>query len=252
MRDGDPAVVAVVDARRDLEIEHGRLAHLVEHERADAGAPRDRTDLVESGVDRRLAAEPLGVDVERHRLRPLRIALFDHGQDVFDPSLRIPLLVAVPGAPAGTHSAALASTLDLVPTVLDAVKVSYPPDLAGTSLLPAMRGQPLAGRERLFARNDRNLSASFDARHKVVATPTDADLRFELFDRGADPGERRAVRSGDEVRVWRRELELFLDRAEREWTHTRGLLGDKRGEEPMTPQACAQLRALGYVVAGCR
>jgi arylsulfatase len=176
---------------------------------------------------------------------------FDHGQDVFDPSLRIPLLVAVPGGPAGARSGALASTLDLVPTVLDAVKVSYPPDLAGTSLLPAMRGQPLPGRDRLFARNDRNLSASFDARHKVVATPTDSDLRFELFDRVSDPAERRAVRGGDAVRVWRRELELFLERAEREWTHTRRLLGGRPGETRMTPEACAQLKALGYVVGGC-
>jgi arylsulfatase A-like enzyme len=177
---------------------------------------------------------------------------FDHGQDVFDPSLRIPLLVAVPGQAGGTRTSALASTLDLVPTLLDAVKVSYPPDLAGTSLLPALRGQALPGRERLFARNDRNLSASFDGRHKIVATPTDADLRFELFDRASDPGERKAVSSPDERRVWRRELELFLGRAEREWMHTRGLLGDKPGPGTMTPEACAQLKALGYAgIAGC-
>jgi arylsulfatase A-like enzyme len=179
---------------------------------------------------------------------------FDHGQDVFDPSLRIPLLIAVPGQAGGTRSAALASTLDLVPTVLDAVKVSYPPDLAGTSLLPALRGQPLAGRDRLFARNDRNLSASFDHRHKVVATPTDSDLRYQLYDRASDPGERRDVSLGraDETRVWRRELELFLERAEREWAHTRRLLGDKPGAGRMTPEACAQLKALGYAgIAGC-
>ena len=177
---------------------------------------------------------------------------FDHGQDVFDPSLRIPLLVAVPGVAGGGRTSALASTLDLVPTVLDAVKVSYPPDLAGTSLLPAMRGQALAGRDRLFARNDRNLSASFDARYKVVATPTDSDLRYTMFDRASDPGERKERASGDDLRVWRRELELFLERAERERTHTRGLLGDKPGETPMTPRACEQLKALGYVVAGCQ
>jgi arylsulfatase A-like enzyme len=179
---------------------------------------------------------------------------FDHGQDVFDPSLRIPLLVALPGHAGGTRTSALASTLDLVPTVLDAVKVSYPPDLAGTSLLPALRGQPLPGRDRLFARNDRNLSASFDGRHKVVATPTDTDLRYALYDRGSDPGERNDVARAraDEMRVWRRELELFLERAERDWTHTRRLLGDKPGATQMTPQACEQLRVLGYAkVAGC-
>ncbi len=62
---------------------------------------------------------------------------FDHGEDLFDPSLRIPLLVRLPAAPPGQRSEVLASTLDIVPTILDAVKVSYPPDLSGESLLPA-------------------------------------------------------------------------------------------------------------------
>ena len=52
---------------------------------------------------------------------------FDHGENLFDPSLAIPLIVSMPGSPPGVRTAALASTLDLVPTVLDAVKVSYPP-----------------------------------------------------------------------------------------------------------------------------
>jgi arylsulfatase A-like enzyme len=179
---------------------------------------------------------------------------FDHGQDLHDPCLRIPLLVAEPGVPGGTRSTELATTLDLVPTVLDAVKVSYPPDLAGTSLLPALRGRPL-GRERLFARNDRNLTAGFDARLKVIATPTDTDLQYQLFDRAADPQETKDVArtKPDDMRVARRELELFLARSEREWSHTRGLLSDKPGEAANSPAACEQLKAWGYGKgAGCK
>ncbi len=61
---------------------------------------------------------------------------FDHGEDLFDPSLRVPLFVIAPRAPQAARSRLLASTLDVVPTILDAVKVSYPPELAGQSLLP--------------------------------------------------------------------------------------------------------------------
>jgi arylsulfatase A-like enzyme len=178
---------------------------------------------------------------------------FDHGQDVFDPSLRIPLLIALPGAAGGQRSEALASTLDLVPTVLDATKVSYPPDLAGTSLLPAVRGRAL-DRTALSSRNDRNLTARYDRRQKIVATPTDTELRFELFDRASDPGETKdlARTRPEEMRVQRRELELLLERSDREWTHTRGLLGARPGAGKMTPEACAQLKALGYTgIAGC-
>jgi choline-sulfatase len=178
---------------------------------------------------------------------------FDHGQDLHDPCLRIPLLVAQPGVAGGTRSAELASTLDLVPTVLDAVKVSYPPDLAGSSLLPALRGQAL-GRDRLFARNDRNLTAGFDARLKVIATPTETDLRYQLFDRAADPAETKDASRAkpEEMRVARRELELFLARAEREWSHTRRILGGTPGARRMDPAACEQLKALGYVVPECQ
>jgi arylsulfatase A-like enzyme len=46
---------------------------------------------------------------------------FDHGENVYDPSMRIPFVVAGPGTAAACRSDALASTLDLMPTVLDAV-----------------------------------------------------------------------------------------------------------------------------------
>jgi len=174
----------------------------------------------------------------------------DHGEDLFDPCLAIPLIVTVPGATGGRRSSEFASTLDLVPTILDAVKVSYPPDLAGTSVLGAVTGGAGPGRERLFAQNDRNLSATFDARYKLVDTPLDdGSTRAALYDRVRDPGETRnvAASGGEALRIARRELDLFLDRAQREWARTRVLVQGKEGEKPATMEACEKLRALGYV-----
>lgn len=173
---------------------------------------------------------------------------FDHGEDLFDPSLRVPLLVKLPGAPAGGRSPALVSTLDLMPTILDAAQVRYPPELAGTSLLPAVRGREGPSRERLFAQNERHLSAGFGARFKVVATPGDT-TRHALYDREADPGETRDAgsRQPEAMRRERRELELFLERADREWAKTKPLLGEGKGEPRVSGAACEQLRALGYV-----
>jgi arylsulfatase A-like enzyme len=175
---------------------------------------------------------------------------FDHGEDLFDPCLAIPLIVAMPGATGGRRSSEFASTLDLVPTILDAVKVSYPPDLAGTSVLGAVTGGAGPGRERLFAQNDRNLSATFDERYKLVDTPLDdGGMRSALYDRLRDRAETRDVagREGETLRVARRELDLFLDRAQREWARTRVLVQGKEGEKPATIEACEKLRALGYV-----
>jgi arylsulfatase A-like enzyme len=169
---------------------------------------------------------------------------FDHGEDVFEPSLRVPLLVRVPGGARGVRVQALASLLDLVPTVLDAVKVSYPPDLAGKSLLPFLAGRD-DERDRLFARNDRGLSATWDRSRRLVARPLGSGARFSLYelpDEAVDVGASQP----DALRTHRRELELFVERGDREWVRTRALAGDATPSR-MTPQACENLKALGYV-----
>ncbi|HEY6546317.1 MAG TPA: sulfatase [Vicinamibacteria bacterium] len=178
---------------------------------------------------------------------------FDHGENLFDPSLRVPLIVVAPGAPAGRRVFGFASTLDVVPTVLDAAKVSWPPDLAGRSLLKAVEGGTVPAPERLFAQNDRNLSAAFSRTSKIVAFPEEARQRFALYDRAKDPGETKDVAAlrPEALREERRELELFLERADREWARMRPLLEGRPGEGMLSPEACERLKALGYVIAGC-
>jgi arylsulfatase A-like enzyme len=179
---------------------------------------------------------------------------FDHGENLFDPCLRVPLIVAGPGVSAG-RSDVLATTLDLVPTVLDALKVSYPPDLAGQSLLSAARGERRPGRSRLVGQNDRNLMGAWDARFKVVATPLERGdgTAYAFYDREADPGETRdAGRAQPEkAREERRELEIFRERADAQLARTRRLLEGRTGEETLSPKACEQLKAMGYVQQGC-
>ena len=178
---------------------------------------------------------------------------FDHGEDLFEPSLAVPLVVVVPGGRAGMRSRVFASTLDVVPTILDAVKVSYPPDLGGLSLFGETVGKTAPGRERLFAQNDRNLVASWDRRYKIVGTPEENGMRFALYDRAADPAERHDVSKArpDELQSQRRVLQLFLQQAEKEWEQTRRLIGSAPGGDRLSPEACAKLSALGYVDARC-
>jgi len=177
---------------------------------------------------------------------------FDHGENLFDPSLRIPLVFAGPGLEPGRRSGELASTLDLVPTLLDALKVSYPPDLAGVSLLGAARGEPLV-RQRLPGQNDRNLLATWDRRYKLVATPSASGSSYALYDRKLDPGETRDAgpANAERLREERRELELFRERIDAQLVRTRRLLEGKSGVETLSAEACERLKALGYVVPGC-
>jgi arylsulfatase A-like enzyme len=178
---------------------------------------------------------------------------FDHGEDLFDPSLRVPLIVRVPGGRRGVRAGGLVSTLDLVPTILDAVKVSYPPDLAGRSLLRALVGPSEPGAPRLAARNDRNLSAVWDSSGKIVAHPTEDGHRLALYDRAADPGETRDVarERPDVLRPWRREMELFVERHDRERARTEALLQGRTTTVTVSPETCALLKTLGYVTPEC-
>src|SRR4030095_2580271 len=115
--------------------------------------------------------------------------------------------------------------------VLDAVKVSYPPDLAGTSLLPVARGES-GGPRRLFAQNDRNLSAHWDRRVKLMATPVGHGRRLALYDLVKDPSETKDVSRSrpEDLRQQRQELEQHLERADREWAATRRLTEAAAGE----------------------
>ena len=117
-------------------------------------------------------------------------------------------------------------------------------------MLGAVAGGSVPGRPRLFAQNDRNLSATFDERFKLVDAPLDdGHTETALYDRQRDPGETSDVRTREPeaFRVARRELDLFLDRANREWAKTKELVLGKKGEQPATSAACEKLRALGYV-----
>ncbi len=205
----------------------------------DASAVRDRTLVV--------LTSDHGESLGEHDY------YFDHGENLFDPGMRIPLLVAGPGVLAGRRTDVLATTLDLVPTILDAVKVSYPPDLAGESLLPATRGERRPDRKRLQGQNDRNLVGAWDRRFRIVATPSEAGVRYALYDREHDPGETRdqSRAQPERAREERRELELFRERIDAQLVKTRRLLEGQSGVERLTPEACERLKAMGYVQQGC-
>lgn len=178
---------------------------------------------------------------------------FDHGEDLFRPSLEIPFILAGPGVPKGQRRDGFVSTLDVVPTILDSVKVSYPPGLAGESALGLASGTTTAQRERLFAQNDRNLSATWTRTYKLVQTPGQQRDNLSLFDVERDPSESHdlAKTHGEALRVERRELELYFERTDREWNRIRPQLGQKSAVK-LSPEACEKLKALGYVVAECQ
>jgi choline-sulfatase len=133
--------------------------------------------------------------------------LFRHGFEVWEELVRVPLLVHAPGL-APSRVAARRSAVDLVPTALDLMGIPAPageqPDdfLSGLSLLPDMvAGAAPAPRDVLV---DMPAGPYNDARraliHGDLKLTVSNNTRFELYDLGRDPEERKDLWGDAEAR----------------------------------------------------
>jgi len=176
---------------------------------------------------------------------------FDHGANLFDPVQRIPFLVLGRGAKA-LRSSVLISTLDIMPTLLDAARVSFPPGLAGRSVLPFAAGREESTRDTLVGENDRGHQGIWDRRYKLIdADPRAARGVRQFFDRSDDPGEKKPRPDlREDAKKFERGLDEFRDVELRSALRTRAQLEGKVSP-PRSQAECEQLKALGYV-AECR
>jgi arylsulfatase A-like enzyme len=67
--------------------------------------------------------------------------VFKHSTLLYNEQTRVPMIIHVPGFPARSIKDYV-STIDLGPTILNAVGLEYPRECAGVSLLPLIRGEP--------------------------------------------------------------------------------------------------------------
>lgn len=173
----------------------------------------------------------------------------DHGESthsylLYESTIRVPLVLWGPSnLPAGRRVTSLASSVDLVPTVLDWLGLPVPEDLAGRSLLPLLAGssddatRSAYGESIEFARVFAGMPLRFFRRGdwKYIHQPKPA-----LYNLREDPSERRDLASQQPERVarLREELAALLDNA----VPARG------AETGVSPAERAQLAALGYAV----
>jgi arylsulfatase A-like enzyme len=122
----------------------------------------------------------------------------------FEPSIRVPLMLRLPGrVQAGAVSQALVELIDVLPTVLDLCSVNLPAAVQGRSLVPLLDGTAEAHRDYVFieyaeneeaaVRTDRwKLVYSTGRRERQDGYATGRPLpgkTVRLFDMQADPDE---------------------------------------------------------------
>ncbi len=166
----------------------------------DEDDPADRYRGEVLFVNRHLGA--LVHDVEQHISRDdmILVVASDHGEEfgehggaahvyaLYEETLRVPLLIAAPGA-APRRIDGPVSLADVAPTLVNLVGAAPLTDADGVSLAGALRGEPLPQRPLLAqtVRLGRSQRAIIDGTYKLIY-----DSRFdtyELFDLAQDPGE---------------------------------------------------------------
>jgi len=115
---------------------------------------------------------------------------------MYEPGLRVPLVVRGPGIQPGITPAAFVANIDLAPTFLDLAGLPVPASMQGRSLVPLLHGQKPAGwRTSVYYRYYHDPGHHNTAAHYGVRTATHKLIyywkkdAYELFDLTADPRE---------------------------------------------------------------
>lgn len=115
---------------------------------------------------------------------------------MYEPGLRVPLLVRGPGVKAGSTPEQMVANIDLAPTFLDLAGLPVPESMQGRSFAPLLRGEsPTDWRQSLYYRYYHDPGHHNTRAHLGVRTPTHKLIyywkkdAYELFDLARDPSE---------------------------------------------------------------
>jgi arylsulfatase A-like enzyme len=185
------------DVQEDLAVYHAVISHL------DEQIGRIVTALQETGQ----SDNTVVVFTSDHGL-----AMGSHGlrgkQNMYDHTIRVPLIVAGPGIPAGKRTGAMVYLRDLYPTICDLAGVAVPSTVEAESFAPVLSGQSDAIHSHVFGHFRDFQRMVRGERWKLVYYPH-LD-RYQMFDLQSDPAELRDLADDPEFRQVRAELQERL------------------------------------------
>jgi len=170
---------------KDIAVYYGMIACLDEH----VGRILDRLEATG------LAEDTIVVFTTDHGHFFGQHGLKAKGPYHFEDQIRVPMLVSWPGhVPAGRHSQALQTLVDLAPTWLDCCGLEIPRSMTGISQRATWEGDDGAARDAVLCENhhqpERIYAKSYvESRHKLTVYAHRDE--GELFDLEEDPGEVR-------------------------------------------------------------
>ncbi|MGA9800086.1 MAG: sulfatase-like hydrolase/transferase [Terriglobales bacterium] len=166
-----------------------------------------------------------------------------HGFFIYNATMHVPLIIRLPGKSVPLSVADPVSLVDLMPTILAAVKLDSPAQVQGRSLLPGLHGEggapghPLYG-ETFLPRlhfNWSELRGAENAKYHFIDAP-----QSELYDLSKDPGEVHNIIA--EKKAVAEEMRAQLTGLIREYSAGKEM-AEKTGLDPALME---RLKSLGY------
>ncbi|MBN2633618.1 MAG: sulfatase-like hydrolase/transferase, partial [Bacteroidales bacterium] len=143
------------------------------------------------------------------------LAIGSHGllgkQNLYEHSMKVPLIIRGPGIPEGKVSESLVYLLDLFPTLSELCSLSPPVNIDGKSLLPLLNGFADQVRTSLFTAYRNTVRAVRNDEWKLIIYPQRSHC--QLFNLKKDPLELNNLATEPAHRHILEEMEVLL----REW-----------------------------------
>ncbi len=142
------------------------------------------------------------------------LAVGQHGllgkQNLYEHSVRVPLVIGGPGLPKGKRNDALCYLYDVFPTLCGLTGTAVPPTVEGLSLEPVIRGRQSGVRDSMFfAYRDLQRAVRTD-RWKLILYNVNGKQTAQLFDLHNDPLEMKNLAADPARQPQVRELTALM------------------------------------------
>jgi|SRR5579862_1524248 len=166
-----------------------------------------------------------------------------HGFFIYNATLHVPVIIHLPGAMTGQVAPELVSLTDLMPTVLQVLKIDVPSDVQGRSLASLLSTKKDRDSRNLYAEtflprlhfNWSELRSVETEKYQFIEAP-----KPELYDLASDPGETRNLYA--DKKAVAAELQARLDVLIHQYSADQEL-AEKTGLDPALME---RLKSLGY------
>lgn len=122
------------------------------------------------------------------------LAIGQHGlmgkQNLYEHSVKVPLVISGPGIPENTVSDGLVYLMDIYPSLCELCGIDIPDSVEGRSFVPLMHDRDASIRDYLYLAFQARIRGVMDKRYKLIEYRTDHLKLTQLFDLKNDPWEK--------------------------------------------------------------